>query len=28
VHARATTDALAKLAALHAVAMLKGEVVN
>jgi hypothetical protein len=28
VHARAATDALAKQAALHAVAMLKGEVVN
>jgi hypothetical protein len=28
VHARATADALAKQAALHAVAMLKGEVVN
>jgi hypothetical protein len=28
VHARATANALAKQAALHAVAMLKGEVVN
>jgi ribosomal protein S5 len=28
MHARATIDALAKQATLHAVAMLKGEVVN
>jgi hypothetical protein len=28
VHARATADALAKQTSLHAIAMMKGEVVN